>query len=145
MKKLITFFTLLLIISACQKKEAKELKADGAVDMPANTMSPSDAMYKKLEGKWQSADDNKNVIEFAGTKLLNYYDGKQVGAEDMKVHQPCEGPCASQGYNVGSAACFLAMSKDAINCYVVVKVNADSLQYALLGGKGNTLTFTKVK
>lgn len=143
MKKIITFFTLLLvIISACQNKEAK---TDGAVDVPANTMSPSDAIYKKMEGKWQSADDPKNVIEFAGAKLLHFYDGEQVASDDFKVHQPCEGPCAAQGYNLGNAACFIAMNQAVINCYVVVKVSADSLQYALLDGKGNTLSFAKVK
>ncbi len=135
------FFTICIFCVACKNTP----KSDEAADTPANTMTmaPSDALYKQLEGTWQSDDDAKNKIQFAGAKFLRFTDGAKVSEEDLRVHQPCIGVCA-EGRNLGNSACFITVGTEMVGCYLIVKVDANTLQYFVMDGSAKTLSFTKI-
>lgn len=141
MKIILFFFTILTLSIACKNTP----KSDEAADTPAvtMTMSPSDALYKQLEGTWQSDDDAKNKIQFAGAKFLRFTDGAKVSEEDLRVHQPCIGVCA-EGRNLGNSGCFITVGTEMVGCYLVVKVDTNTLQYFVMDGTAKTLNFTKI-
>ncbi len=117
---------------ACKKNTTNE-KASAAA--PAIDVS-------KMQGQWQSNDDPKNVIVVAGDKLTSIYDGQIVSEKTIEVHNACPEPCAG---GVKNMPCFMLKGQFDATCYSLVSLDANGLQYSMLGGRGNTLSYKKVQ
>lgn len=134
---------LLFVFMACNNSNnannAETLEVPAAADA---TLAPE--LFSSLSGRWQSVDDAKNVIEIQGNQFISYYDGNEVSKEALQVFEQCEGPCAN-GQDLNSMACFMTKSDIDSTCYALVELDERNLSYALIGGRGNTLRFTRVK
>lgn len=142
MRITLLFLFIFTLFLACKNTP----KSEEVTDTPANTMTmaPSDALYKQLEGTWQSDEDAKSKIQFAGAKFLRFTNGVKVSEEDLRVHQPCIGVCA-EGRNLGNSGCFITVGTEMVGCYLIMKVDVNTLQYFVMDGSAKTLSFTKVK
>lgn len=78
-----------------------------------------------IEGKWESTDDQKSVIEFRGSNKIDYYDDEIMSQEvyeiidtNLKVGEDME--------------------------YTIIELTEDTLVLTYLA-RGNTLTYKKIK
>lgn len=146
MYKLLLFLLILGICSCNNRPAANDANdLEEALDVPPTaqaTVKP--ALLTLLEGRWQSTEDDKNIIEIKGSNFINYYNGNEVSKEELRVFEQCQGACAT-GQDLGDTACFMTKTAQDSSCYVLVSLDENTLKYALLGGTGNTLEFSRVK
>ncbi len=100
----------------------------------------ADANETVLEGRWRSADDSKSVIVVSGESFISIYDGSVVSEETVEYFATCPDVCM-EGLDM---ACFMVKGEFDATCYAIVSVTENELQYSMLGGPGNTLTYRKI-
>jgi len=93
-----------------------------------------------LEGRWRSADDSKSVIVVSGESFISIYDGSVVSEDTVEYFEKCPNECM-EGLDM---ACFMVKGEFDATCYAIVSVTENELQYSMLGGPGNTLTYRKI-
>ena len=125
------FFILLLgagLLTSCGSGAATEDTADAEVNETV------------LEGRWRSADDSKSVIVVSGESFISIYDGSVVSEETVEYFAKCPDECMESL----DMACFMVKGEFDATCYAIVSVTENELQYSMLGGPGNTLTYRKI-
>ena len=81
--------------------------------------------------RWKSKDDPKSVIEVKGGKWNDIYDGEALSSGDYKVENKTDGK-------------FLTVTDGAeVYEYYIIKHTDTVLEMSMVGGRGNTLSFTK--
>lgn len=101
------------------------------------------ALAEQVAGRWQSAADQKEIVEFTEDSYVSYYDGEKLIEEKLEWHEQCPGFCQPEGVSVDQ--CFTISGEFDITCYYVVSVTATQLQMSMLGGRGNTLIYNRVQ
>ena len=144
MKKAFILFTvaLSLFIASCDNAPTQgtgETPAAGATEPAA---APADAA-SLLQGKWQSAEDPKSTFEIAGTSLVQYYDGQNLGARKFEFSADCGGNACAGG--AGNKGCYTSAGEMDIECYSIVSISETALETSMVGATGNTLKYNKVK
>ena len=108
---------------------------------PSNTTAPALAAQKLLTGRWQNADDVKEMVEFTPTHYKTYYDGEMLVEENMTFHGICPEAC-SGGTSTGKP-CFTISGPAQTDCYGIVHLTGDVLELQLLGVSNETVIYRK--
>ncbi|MGK0389314.1 MAG: hypothetical protein ACI94Y_002054 [Maribacter sp.] len=77
--------------------------------------------------RWTSTDDPKSVIEIKDKKWSNIYDGKTLDSGDYEVEDK------QVTVTLG----------DEVYEYFIIKHTDTELEMSMIGGRGNTLSYTK--
>ena len=96
-----------------------------------------------VEGRWRSTDDPSVEVEFGPGTFRESYDGETLTDGSVQFSEACPGLDreAASGALVPFA---FSVSGAERMCYTVVEADGETLAYALAGGRGNTLRFTRV-
>ena len=135
---------LLLLLSAFGACSPEQEKASmpGA---PKTAATPPGATikttYQLLQGKWQSTEDAKSVIELNGHRYIDYYDGKQLGTAAFVLDRAC--PSTPGAGQPGDNEKFLVEPQEDM-CWEIVNVDDESLELSYTA-RGNTLNYRKIK
>lgn len=151
MKSVLILFSMLCLmaISACNSggggadaNDSAATEATEATDASASTAAATDASAM-LQGKWQSADDPKSIMEITGDQLIQQYDGKMLEARKFAYSADCSGNECTGG--AGNKGCYTSASDMDIECYSLVSISDASMETSLVGATGNTLKYNKIK
>jgi len=132
MKKL-TYLTFLFLLStmACGTNSESDPESEAA--SPELEETP-------LEGRWRSEDDEKSVIVISGNSFISIYDGSVISEDEVEYFETCPEDCAKDYQE----ACFMVRAQFDASCYAIVNLTATELTYSMLGGTGNTLSYSKI-
>jgi hypothetical protein len=96
-----------------------------------------------LQGRWQSVDDAKSLIEIEGGRLTNIYGGKKLDDREFAYVADCKtNACPGAASDHG---CFTSAGKMDIECFSIVSISEKMLELTLAGGAGKTLRYKKTK
>lgn len=145
----VSIFCLGLTLSCGSKSEpATEQKAEQTASLMTETPKTDSSkgdIIASMQGKWQSLDDSKNVIDIKGNNFITIYEGKEVSKEDLDTSAESFKTCAaSSNTDLSGQKVFIAKGQFDATCYVLLKVDEKSLEYSIIGGTGNTLKFKKI-
>ena len=96
-------------------------------------------IYQLLQGKWQSADDPKSVIEFKDQYYARYYDN--VKGEENKFWLDKSCPDTDESGNTGENEKYLVV--DGL-CWFINDITESHLDLTYTS-RGNTLIYKKIK
>ena len=93
----------------------------------------------RLQGKWQSDEDNSAIIEIKGDKFISYYGDKNVSAETIEFIDNAEDrqPDPDGEY-------FIVKGEFDAMIYYLVELSESKLEYTF-SERGNTLKYTKLE
>jgi len=99
----------------------------------------------QLLGKWQSVSDARYQLEFTKDKLRHYYDGKLSESSTIMADSDCKSQYCSPAENPENGFCFNEKGPYGEQCNLVLYVDENRLEYKMVGGRGNSQVFTKLK
>lgn len=115
--------------------------------------SPTSAETKKPaglpSGKFQSTEDPLAVIEFKDGRFIETNDGEVLVDFPYDYDPTCEN-CKSQ-FQEGTSAgekhkgCFKYVDTDETYAYIIYTLSNDIIEYSMIGGRGNTLSYKRIK
>ncbi|WP_375436854.1 hypothetical protein [uncultured Hymenobacter sp.] len=117
------------------------LSAEQMVSPLPTSGAPAKSTYQLLQGKWQSTDDARSVIELKGHAYIDYYGGEPLDTAEFVLAQACPSE-AGAGY-LGDNERYLVEPKEAM-CWEVVGVDEESLELSYTA-RGNSLNYRKIK
>jgi hypothetical protein len=142
MTKFMTFLSSMLLFAACNSAPKTE-----PATVPVAAETPVEAApsgVQLLQGRWQSTDDAKAEMLIEGTVIKDIYDAKEVSSGEFSYAADCEGS-ACKGTKSANGCFSVEDTKSQMTCYTIVNLSADALDCSLVGGKGNTNHYKKVK
>ncbi len=141
----IPLLSIAFLVGCSPKTEKTEQKtAENAEAAPKTDTSKGD-IVASLQGKWQSLDDSKNIIEIKGNDFITIYDGKEVSKESLEVSAETDKDCAAaSSVDLKGQKIFMTKGQFDASCFSLIRVDAQSLEYSMVGGTGNTLKFKKI-
>ncbi|MDO7854081.1 hypothetical protein [Hymenobacter convexus] len=98
-------------------------------------------VYQRLQGKWQSTDDDRSVIEIKEHQYIDYYDGKRLSTAAFILDRAC--PSQPGAGHPGDNENYLVEPQQDM-CWEVVGVDDESLELSYTA-RGNSLNYRKVK
>jgi hypothetical protein len=105
-----------------------------------NVESPTDkTIYQLLQGKWQSIDDAKSIIEFKNEYYADYYDNVKGEENKFWLDKGC--PDSKESGNAGENEKYLVVGD---MCWFIVNVTESRLELNYTA-RGNTLVYKKIK
>ena len=125
MKNLL-FFSLVLLLAGCLNSSVKN-------------------PIHKLTGKWQSVTDATYQLEFTKEKLKHIHNGKVTEVSTIMADSACKSLYCMPAENPAQGFCFNEKGPYGEQCNLVLFVDNNRLEYTLVGGRGNTVIFTKIK
>ena len=108
------------------------------------TMAAADpfaTLAADIQGLWVSDDDAQSGFEIVGTQMVDSYAGEVQASSLLTFAAQCpEGP-----EDVGPVMIAQVMGDDPsiMACYYIVSLEGAALQMSLMGGAGNTLSYTR--
>ena len=126
---------------ACQNNTQNTANTSATSDTSQidESRAPATQPSDLLDGKWRSNDDDQYLIHFTGNYMVSYY-GKEVTSKEQWEYQAeCSDSC-----NDLDGSCLLAKGEMDASCYYIIKLSKQDLQMSMVGGRGNTLSFTKI-
>lgn len=114
------------------KEQAAQLSADRSL---------AKSTFQLLQGKWQSTEDEKDVIELKGHRYIDYYDGLPLDTTSFILVQACSSRL-SAGRTGDNERYLVQPSEDM--CWEVVGVDEESLELSYTA-RGNSLNYRKLK
>lgn len=96
------------------------------------------ALLDKLQGKWQSTEDNASIIEINENIWTDIYDNE----EDTGVHFDITTACLEQGGQIDENGGYLQVGGSDGFCYSIDQVDADNLVLMYLP-RGSLLTYKR--
>ena len=93
-----------------------------------------------VQGTWRSTEDPLSTVEFSYGTFRERYDGEVLSERAVAFSPACPGLPAD-----GDEFAFTLAADDPSRCYVVLEADGTRLSYGLVGGRGNTLSFTRVE
>lgn len=142
MKHLI-FFSSFLLLAACTSTPKTEADTQTA----PTTVAPAEnapSGVELLQGVWQSTEDPKAQISISNSVYDDIYDGKKMSTGEFSFSADCSDAACKEGK--GTNGCFsVEDQKSQMTCFSIVKLTADDLDCSLVGGRGNTNHYKKVK
>jgi len=93
---------------------------------------------ERLQGRWQSTEDAKSIIEIKGHDYIDYYDGKSVDTVTFDILSACK----SEGGKPDKKGKYLETAKEL--CYHIDSVTPEELVLMYLP-RGNSLAYKKLK
>lgn len=96
--------------------------------------------YQLLQGKWQSIEDAKSVIEIKEHAYIDYYAGKQLSTTAFILDRAC--PSASGAGHPGDNEKYLVEPREQM-CWEIVGVDKDYLELNYTT-RGNTLKYRHI-
>lgn len=125
----------------------KDTVAKTETAAPTKTSPESGDISTRMQGKWQSVDDAKNVIEVKGNKMTTIYDkdSKNAIVEEIDFSQNCQKECSMNGdIDLKGTTCFMTKGQYDASCFTLLSVDDKFLEYAMIGGTGKSLKFKKI-
>ena len=98
-------------------------------------------VYQLLQGKWQSTQDEKAVIEFKDRRYVDYYENEQLGSKPFVLDKACSGEAAAG--HPGNDERYLSVPEDDM-CWHIAMVDEQSLELEYIA-RGNVLVYRKIK
>ncbi|MGY3089021.1 hypothetical protein ACVWYF_002061 [Hymenobacter sp. UYAg731] len=157
MKIIPLLFALLSALAACSSEQEKAAvpETPGAAAAPLGSVVHSAApqpaqprpaaatktTYQLLQGKWQSREDAKSVIELKGHRYIDYYDGKQLSSSAFVLDRAC--PSIPGAGQPGDNEKYLVEPQEDM-CWEVVGVDEESLELSYTA-RGNSLSYRKIR
>jgi hypothetical protein len=129
------------------KQEASKDTTKTEANAPSKTSEASGDALTRMQGKWQSVDDAKNVIEIKGNKMTTIYDNdtKNVSVEDIDFSQNCQKECSMNGdIDLKGTTCFMTKGQFDASCFNLDHLDDKTLEYSMIGGTGKPLRFKKI-
>lgn len=114
--------------------QAETLTSRGAPSMPPALL--------QLQGRWTSAADGNEIVEFSPNSYTSYYEGRKIIEESLDFFTACPNICA-QGGSVEARPCFVVRGEYDTTCFYIMEVSNDRLEIQLAGGDGGRLTYTR--
>ncbi len=114
----------------------------------------SGAQLSHLQGAWRSLDDPKSVLDFAGSRKTDIYDGEAVSANEVRAAGFCDG--AAPGSEVPGTKApdwklpdarlkdYYLVEPGTGLCWYVIEASAKTLELSHVG-RGNTLRYRRVE
>ncbi len=143
MKKLY-ILTLLAFTIACTDKKANppvdtNTSTDTAASVPSAPSLPV--------GKFVSTDDPLSNIEFKDGNFIESYEGKVLGTYACNFAPDCTN-CAAANSDANdtdeqNSGCFSYSDGGENYCFIIQSMSADAIEYVMLGGRGNTLSYIR--
>jgi hypothetical protein len=102
---------------------------------------PYATLAAEMQGMWVSNDDAASTFEVVGTQMVDIYAGEVQSSALLTFAAQCpEGP-----EGVGPVMIAQVMGDDpaAMGCYYIASLAEGALEMSLMGGAGNTLTYTR--
>jgi hypothetical protein len=141
--KVITFLSSMLLFAACNTAPTPDTATTATTPVETPAEAPRSGV-QLLQGKWQSTDDPKAEISIDNSVYKDIYDGKEVSSGEFSFSADCTDAACKSGK--GANGCFsVEDQKSQMTCYTIVNLNEDALDCSLVGGKGNTNHYKKVK
>lgn len=127
-----------------KKEETTQKTTESTAEAPKTDTSKGD-IIASLQGKWQSLDDSKNVIEIKGNDFITIYEGKEVSKESLEASAETNKTCAAaSSVDLAGQSIFMTKGQFDASCFSLIHVDAKSLEYSMVGGTGNSLKFKKI-
>ena len=141
----IPLLSVAFLVSCGTKTEKTEQKtAESSAAAPKTDTSKGD-IVASLQGKWQSLDDSKNIIEIKGNDFITIYDGKEVSKESLEASAETNKTCAAaSSVDLAGQNIFMTKGQFDASCFSLIHVDEKGLEYSMVGGTGNTLKFKKI-
>ena len=127
---------------ACGGESAAPEATKEAAPAAKNSTVTAEAML----GKWQSTQDPKSAIEIKDGLYISSYEGKVMGKNAYEFHAVCADTICNAGQlgtDVSGTSCFTSRGEFDIDCYVVLKADAQNLEISMIGGDGSALAFKR--
>jgi hypothetical protein len=102
---------------------------------------PFATLAADMQGLWVSDDDAQSGFEIIGSQMVDSYAGEVQASSLLTFAAQCpEGP-----EDVGPVMIAQVMGDDPsiMACYYIVSLEGAALQMSLMGGAGNTLSYTR--
>jgi len=106
---------------------------------PAPAAAPT--TYQQLQGKWQSTDDARSVIELKDHLYIDYYGGKRLATATFVLDQACPGTTGA-GHPSDNGP-YLVEPKEGM-CWEIIDVTDTGLSLSYTA-RGNTLNYRRLK
>ncbi|OGU55922.1 MAG: hypothetical protein A2V66_18435 [Ignavibacteria bacterium RBG_13_36_8] len=130
---------LMLSFSSCSKEKTGEEEKTTQQEQIDNARHENKTLttLDKLQGKWESLEDPKYVLEIKENTKIEYYDNEVIQTKTFEILDKCK-----SGYAVSNLTGeFL---DDGELCYKIDDVTEQTL-ILLYTGRGNFLRFKKIK
>jgi hypothetical protein len=156
MYKFIYLIVAFATITSCSSNQPTENKV---AETPAATTPtappataetpPPPASAKFPTGQLVSKDDSKSAIEFKDGQFIETYDKEVMGTYPYNYDPTCanckkdfpEGTSAGTDHN----GCFKYVAQDEDFSFIIYQMTDNLIEYSMIGGRGNTLTYMKKK
>jgi hypothetical protein len=106
--------------------------------MPSMAEKGAGDVMAKLQGLWQSADDPEVSLEFKGDMKAEHY-GKEAGEFFLSAVMD---KCEDEGGKPTANGEYLVEVGEGM-CWHIIALTDRKLELAYIGGRGNTLTYTR--
>jgi len=130
--KSLLFFTVLCFLFACTPKDNGSTTTSINDSKASNSEEKPKAVELSFENtRWKSTDDPKSVIEVKNGKWNSLYDGEILSIGDYTFEKKSDGSLLTIDEN------------GEVYKYNIIKHTETELQMAMMGGRGNTLSYEK--
>lgn len=103
-------------------------------------------LLKLLQGLWTNATDPMNQLSFSNDTLRILQHGQVVDLRTLDISVTCQtAACQVDSVGVEDGWCFIEKGALDAQCNLVLKADADVLEYRMLGSETPTQTFNKAK
>ena len=122
----------------CAKDEAQ---TESSTPAPAAAAEPQalSSNIDKMQGKWQSQDDEAAVIEIKGDQFISWYNNEKMSSETLNFVSNSDEQAADP-----EGEYFVVMDESDALCYHLSHVDEALLEYSYVA-RGNTLSYTKIE
>lgn len=135
-----------IIIHACNNPTNKSIKGETLVDTKKTTELASetkDSLFVLLQGKWQSLDDEKNILIFENTLHKEIGEGMEsYDIEKFSLSDKCLNESNKETETPSEKSRYITCQESDL-CWYIVELNRTTLTLSYMG-RGNTLAYKRV-
>lgn len=118
--------------------EVSRPNLEAPTEAPART---DEEIARLIENEWVSVQDTQAVVLIGKGQYTDFYGGEQLSSSPYEYYPVCPADCNP----IADGPCLKVMGEngDAPFCYTVVHVDSTTLELSMIGGRGNTLVYTR--
>ena len=133
-KKSLVLVLSLFFLSACHHATEEKVSNENKTGEIIN--------FQTLQGKWQSLDDEKSVINFSGRQQKVFYDNEEVISGNFKLYDNY--PVGIEDIENKTGEYIVVRSRENAFEYRILEINEKTLTLSYLP-RGNTLRYERTQ
>ncbi len=133
-KKSLVLVLSLFFLSACHHATEEKVSNENKTGEIIN--------FQTLQGKWQSLDDEKSVINFSGRQQKVFYDNEEVISGNFKLYDNY--PVGIEDVENKTGEYIVVRSRENAFEYRILEINEKTLTLSYLP-RGNTLRYERTQ